>query len=243
MCVHCHRCLICSVPAALLPLRVQPSDIPFPVPPTLLSKGVCPSPLRCSTWSPLSPLQSPESLSRRSPAAACSLRGLRHHLLTSSFPCSVPVRAVATARACHLAAHGVGAPKLAALCTSLAESTSPSVVPAIVVANGVDEGELNCGCGAEHVQKARLPPKHFEARAETRPERRCGAAVHARGGWLCTRAEGWGGVGGVSRRVAESASECRLPVICQRGFGKTSLRQRLCDSRTLARQQAWRCRV
>jgi len=60
------------------------------------------------------------------------------------------------------AAHGVGAPKLAALCTSLAESTSPSVVPAIVVANGVDEGELNCGCGAEHVQKARLPPKHFE---------------------------------------------------------------------------------
>eukprot|EP00310_Coccolithus_braarudii_P001141 CAMPEP_0183379038 /NCGR_PEP_ID=MMETSP0164_2-20130417/125223_1 /TAXON_ID=221442 /ORGANISM="Coccolithus pelagicus ssp braarudi, Strain PLY182g" /LENGTH=553 /DNA_ID=CAMNT_0025556615 /DNA_START=33 /DNA_END=1694 /DNA_ORIENTATION=- len=54
------------------------------------------------------------------------------------------------------AAHGVGAPKLEALL-----SKTPQLQ--VAVANTVGTGPLNDGCGAEHVQKARLPPRGYEA--------------------------------------------------------------------------------
>ena len=44
----------------------------------------------------------------------------------------------------------------------------------LTLANGVGEGELNAGCGAEYVQKGRLPPKGFEsAEAAGQVERAC----------------------------------------------------------------------
>ncbi|KAL1496810.1 hypothetical protein AB1Y20_014396 [Prymnesium parvum] len=57
------------------------------------------------------------------------------------------------------AACGVGAPKLLAMQEALL-----ALGLRVHVANGVGDGELNSGCGAEHVQKARLPPRGFEAR-------------------------------------------------------------------------------
>ena len=55
-------------------------------------------------------------------------------------------------------AFGVGAPKIAALAPSL---TAHGL--ALRVANAPGEGELNKGCGAEHVQKGRVPPAGYEA--------------------------------------------------------------------------------
>eukprot|EP00753_Platysulcus_tardus_P020926 PLAT8472.1.p1 GENE.PLAT8472.1~~PLAT8472.1.p1 ORF type:complete len:552 (-),score=215.64 PLAT8472.1:106-1761(-) len=49
-------------------------------------------------------------------------------------------------------AYGVGALKVAPLVEALGGAVD------IIVRNGVGEGELNAGCGAEHVQKRRLPP-------------------------------------------------------------------------------------
>ena len=54
-------------------------------------------------------------------------------------------------------AHGVGAPKLRRLGDTLGGALR------LTIANDVGTGELNAGCGAEHVQKGRTPPRGFEA--------------------------------------------------------------------------------
>lgn len=60
------------------------------------------------------------------------------------------------------AAHGVGAAKLVPLAALLGDALP------IEVANEAGAGELNVGCGAEYVQKGRLPPKGWDGRLEVR---------------------------------------------------------------------------
>jgi phosphoacetylglucosamine mutase len=55
------------------------------------------------------------------------------------------------------AACGVGAPQLAALQRRMGDALLP-----IKLINGVGEGELNAGCGAEFVQKGRKPPRGLD---------------------------------------------------------------------------------
>ena len=55
------------------------------------------------------------------------------------------------------AACGIGAPQLGRLQIRMGAQLLP-----MTVANGVGEGELNQGCGAEYVQKGRKPPRGLE---------------------------------------------------------------------------------
>ena len=55
------------------------------------------------------------------------------------------------------AAFGIGAPKIEAMARRMGGALE------LRVANRPGEGELNKGCGAEHVQKGRVPPAGYEA--------------------------------------------------------------------------------
>jgi len=54
-------------------------------------------------------------------------------------------------------AFGIGAPKIEAMAARMGGALE------LRVANKPGEGELNLGCGAEHVQKGRVPPAGYEA--------------------------------------------------------------------------------
>jgi phosphoacetylglucosamine mutase len=62
---------------------------------------------------------------------------------------------------------GVGAPQLAALQRRMGSELLP-----LTLVNGVGDGALNEGCGAEYVQKGRKPPRGLEA-PPTTPVRAC----------------------------------------------------------------------
>ena len=82
-----------------------------------------------------------------------------YEMLATAFAQLVPpsvARSVASPPLWVDAAGGVGAPKLRALVDRMAGSGV-----AVTLANGVGERELNAGCGAEHCQKALLPPRGF----------------------------------------------------------------------------------
>ena len=67
-------------------------------------------------------------------------------------------------------AFGVGAPQIEALAARMGGALE------LRVANKPGEGELNLGCGAEHVQKGRVPPAGYEA-----PLADCGRACSVDG--------------------------------------------------------------
>lgn len=86
-----------------------------------------------------------------------------YHMLCDAYSALVPPAAAspdARGGLCVDAACGIGAPRIQPLVSRLAPLLRMTVV------NGVDEGELNAGCGAEFVQKGRLPPRGLDTPPE-----------------------------------------------------------------------------
>ena len=77
-------------------------------------------------------------------------------MLCTAYTDLVPATAASRGPLTVDAACGVGAPAMQPLITRLSSALQMSVV------NGVGEGELNAGCGAEFVQKGRLAPRSLD---------------------------------------------------------------------------------
>ena len=98
------------------------------------------------------------------PEAWASAQGYYDMLCTAYADLVPPAAAAPAARGVLTvdAACGIGAPQLEPLLARLAP------LLALTVVNGVGDGELNAGCGAEYVQKGRLPPRGLDSPSEGR---------------------------------------------------------------------------